>query len=264
MVNNLGIMQGRLTRPYTRGIQFFPHDQEWQNEFFVAKDLGLNYIEWIITDNKNPFLGNFSDSEKIKNAINSSNVKIKSICLDYLMDLDLNDGRALAYATDSLNWISNIASNIGCKMIVIPIYKKNMNRFHTSYLISNIVADFKVAFEFLDSHSHEGIDFINSLNFFDLTNIGCCFDIGNNYDKDVISEIKNYNKYGIFHIHIKDKNEKGETVPLGNGVTNWEKVFETLEDIGYNGSYTLQVAREEDGKEKETINNQIKFIKRLL
>lgn len=43
---NFGIMQGRLTKPKGRGIQFFPFEN-WENEFWIAKEIGLNEIEWI-------------------------------------------------------------------------------------------------------------------------------------------------------------------------------------------------------------------------
>ena len=46
MRHQLGIMQGRLTPPKGRGIQFFPFDY-WENEFWMAKELELDEIEFI-------------------------------------------------------------------------------------------------------------------------------------------------------------------------------------------------------------------------
>ena len=39
----IGIMQGRLTEPNGRGIQFFPFDN-WRPEFEAAKEIGLDEI----------------------------------------------------------------------------------------------------------------------------------------------------------------------------------------------------------------------------
>ena len=46
MDHQIGIMQGRLTCPKGRGIQFFPFDN-WENEFYKAEKLGLDEIEFI-------------------------------------------------------------------------------------------------------------------------------------------------------------------------------------------------------------------------
>lgn len=45
-MRSIGIMQGRLTQPKGRGIQFFPFDN-WIEEFKVAKEIGLKEIEFI-------------------------------------------------------------------------------------------------------------------------------------------------------------------------------------------------------------------------
>ena len=43
---DMGIMQGRLTEPKGRGIQFFPFDN-WKGEFYLCKKNGLQEIEFI-------------------------------------------------------------------------------------------------------------------------------------------------------------------------------------------------------------------------
>lgn len=276
MVNQIGLMQGRLTNPHGRGgIQFPIHSDEIIKEFEIAKYMGLvDYIEWTIPRGKyNLFLGDFYAQGCLKNLIEKG-IPIKSIDLDYLKDLDLRQGYALAYATDTLNWVTNIAHNIGCETLVIPLYQKNMGDFLcVKYLISEILerTRLKIAFEFLDVNSFTGINFINDLcyidklDFKDNNRIGCCFDIGNNYDKDIVEEMKNYNKYNmLYHIHIKEKNLKGESVPLGEGNENWIRIFTFLKDTKYGGDFTLQVARDRDGQEVETVKKQIKFVKELL
>jgi L-ribulose-5-phosphate 3-epimerase len=45
-MNPIGIMQGRLSPPVGGRIQSFPVDC-WREEFFRAREAGLNCIEWV-------------------------------------------------------------------------------------------------------------------------------------------------------------------------------------------------------------------------
>lgn len=269
MVNQIGSIQGRLTNPHGRqGIQFPIHSDEIIKEFEIAKSVGLDYIEWTIPKGGyNLFLGDLYAQKCLLDLV--SLAPIKSIDLDYLKDADFND----SFVINSLIWIAHIADNIWCETLVIPIYEKNMDIPRIRPLISLILerTHLRVAFEFLDTNSFTGINFINDLyyldklNFKDNNRIGCCFDIGNNYDRDIIGEMKNYSKNNmLYHIHIKDKNSKGKSVPLGKGVVDWFQIFNILKIINYKGNFTLQVARGKDGQEIETVKDQIKFVKDLL
>ena len=274
-MNNIGIMQSRLTKPYNRGIQFFPHDEKWQNEFFLSEQIGLDYIEWIVADGDNPFFGGFERIENLKLVIQKSAIGIRAICLDYLMDLNWND--KYNYIATSVNWISFIASRIDCQTIVIPIYEKNLNITSITDLIIDPLrrnaTNTKIAFEFLDVDNLVGINFINDLNYPDKLcfregSFGCCFDIGNNYKRDIIKEMEMYNNSNMLnHIHIKEKNILGESVSLGEGVFGrqyWKEIFKFLKTINYRGDFTLQVARGKEGEEKEAVKKQLEFVKGLI
>src|SRR3990170_1791568 len=283
MINNLiGIMQGRLTTPKGRkNIQFFPSGGgEISNEFYKAKELNLDYVEWIVTSNiNNPLMGDFYSCEGVRYIIKGSKVPINAICLDYLMDMDLTNGADLIDTKNSLTWIANMANRIECKLLIIPIYEKNMDFPTIKFLISSVIDDFhaKVAFEFLDVNSFTGTDFISALTYqnrqsfrHSLNNfgMGCCFDIGNNCGRDIIKELDNYYIHDmLFHIHIKEKDINGETVSLGTGVIGrdgWNDIFTFLRRVDYLGNFTLQIVRGEEGKEKETIKEQLEFVKGLI
>lgn len=84
-MHKIGMMQGRLTRPKGRGIQFFPFEN-WENEFYTAKRLGLDEIEFIFDYEKyseNPLWE--QSTEKLKRVIDRSGIKIRSVCFDYFM-----------------------------------------------------------------------------------------------------------------------------------------------------------------------------------
>jgi L-ribulose-5-phosphate 3-epimerase len=50
----------------------------------------------------------------------------------------------------------------------------------------------------------------------------------------------------IQNVHIKDRLRGGTTVPLGTGAANFDRVFESLGRIGYDGALILQTARDDD------------------
>ena len=87
-----------------------------------------------------------------------------------------------------------------------------------------------------------------SENFFvtyDTGNITSCGFDHENYLSLVFDRIKN--------IHLKDRTFDARTVPPLQGNTNFKQVFNFLKEKKYNGLYTLQTAREEFGRETETI-----------
>ena len=45
----IGIMQGRLSKPTDGKIQSFPKNS-WENEFYLAKKIGFELIEWVIDE----------------------------------------------------------------------------------------------------------------------------------------------------------------------------------------------------------------------
>ena len=49
MAAKLGIMQGRLSKPLNGKIQSFPTNT-WKKEFYVAKEIGFELIEWVLDE----------------------------------------------------------------------------------------------------------------------------------------------------------------------------------------------------------------------
>jgi L-ribulose-5-phosphate 3-epimerase len=68
----------------------------------------------------------------------------------------------------------------------------------------------------------------------------------------------------IFNIHIKDRIFKGGTVKLGKGDVDFKEFFKSIKDINYSGSLILQAARGSDGHERETVIEQLNFIKEYI
>ena len=51
---------------------------------------------------------------------------------------------------------------------------------------------------------------------------------------------------------------------LGTGSADFDAVFGSLKKIGYANSFILQAARGEEGKEPETIKEQMEFVNKYL
>ena len=86
MKHQIGIMQGRLTNPKGRGIQFFPFDN-WEKEFYTAQKLELDEIEFIFDyDNyvQNP-LWTPEGIKQIEKLKEETGIQINTVCFDYFM-----------------------------------------------------------------------------------------------------------------------------------------------------------------------------------
>ena len=84
--SGLGIMQGRLLPALNGRIQGFPADN-WREEFDLAARMNLINIEWIYEEENeslNPLVN--GRIEEIREAMDSTGVRVPSVCADYFMD----------------------------------------------------------------------------------------------------------------------------------------------------------------------------------
>ena len=271
--NKLGLIQGRLTPSRGRGIQFFPFDN-WENEFAVAKDIGLGHIEWVFdfrSYEDNP-LWTEKGCERIKYFIEQSGVSVHTVCFDYFMRRPFYKGN-LQLLTENLNFYNRISQNlksIGGSNVEIPMVD--------SASIGD-TAEFDLAVKFLRSLAQDSPPNVNivlesdlpSAKFLQLIeNVGSKkvlvnYDVGDRVGcgfnpAQEILEFKNC----LGNIHIKDKKMRGVTVPLEEGDVNFAAFFEALGIIGYKGNISLQVARGADGFEKEYVSRQMEFVRSLI
>ena len=90
MTSRIGIMQGRLSRPLNGRIQSFPINT-WEKEFYLAKEIGFELIEWVLDENikDNPIL-NKNMFKKISQIKQETQIEINSICCDFFMSNSLS------------------------------------------------------------------------------------------------------------------------------------------------------------------------------
>lgn len=270
---SLGIMQGRLTPPKGRGIQFFPFEN-WENEFKLAAGIGLNEIEFIFDLDRyedNP-LWSEPGRARIKELVKETGVKVNSICADFFM-------RRPFFRVDEATRLENIeilkkliqaAKEIGTRTVEIPLVDNSSIKTEAekNILIVSLKAIVpKAAEQGLTITLETDLPprpFLELLEGIGEPGIKANYDSGNSsgLGYDSYEEITTLGKL-VHNVHIKDR-LGGTTLPLGQGSANFDKLFQALKETGYAGSFILQVARGEEGKEAETIQTYLAFVKKYI
>lgn len=246
----IGIIQGRLSLP-TEGFQECPIN--WGREFDLLPDLGLEHVEWIIT--KNSFNSNPFFYEDL------SDYPISSVCADNLVDKRIHH---VDFLQNNLDPICKAAIKNNVECVTIPLLEDssmedNATRFEFCNNIIKITENYP---NLLFSFEAE----LNLNKIYDIINLSANYRI--TYDTgNMTSYGVNHEKYiGLVHskinnVHLKDRTHNAETVFPLDGDTDFKKIFSCLKFFGYNGPFSLQTARGENGKEIETIKEHIKTLK---
>ena len=269
MNNKIGTMQGRLVPKYQGRYQAFPVGM-WQDEFKVAKECGLDLIEFILDFNdaeENPLLKE-GGVDEIKSIINKTGVSVQTICADYFMEAPLHssDDKVSEESFKILEQLLEIAKTLQITDIVIPCVdqssletKEAVNRFveQITKIIPKIEKqNINLSLE-TDLAPQPFIELLDKLN---SKNITVNYDIGNSaalgFDSD--EELEAYGDR-ITDIHIKDRVLGGGPVTLGEGNANFKKFFTKLKEFNYRGPFIMQAYRDDEGV--EIFKQQLEWIK---
>lgn len=255
----IGIMQGRLVPPTDDRIQCFPR-QRWADEFALARQAGLDCIEWIYDlygADVNP-LATDAGVEKIKSLARRNGVKILSICADYFMDKPLVRANP-AELDERLNtfcWLLERGRLIGINRIVVPFV--DASRIDTQAEFDEVVALMerlvpeagKTGIEIHLETSLDPLRFAELLRRLPHPLIKANYDSGNSSSLGYAPR-QEFAAYGerVGSVHIKDRILGGSTVPLGTGDADFPALAESLGMVAYSGDFILQVARATNGDE---------------
>jgi sugar phosphate isomerase/epimerase len=253
----IGVMQGRLLPKYRCRYQAHPAGY-WQGEFLAAKELGLDFIEFILDFNDaefNPLLSRDGKSE-ILERVAATGVRVKTICADYFMEAPLHSADTQVVAT-SLNVLQRLlvrSAEINVTDVVIPCVDHASLR--DSHMVDNFVNTIKPLLGILDELNINlsletdlnPTDFTALLERFDSPRITVNYDTGNSaaLGYDPIEELAAYGDK-ITDIHIKDRVLGGGPVVLGTGNTEFERFFAKLKELDYQGPFIMQAYRDDDG-----------------
>ncbi len=271
-MRSLGIMQGRLVPPVGGKIQEFPHDR-WREEFAKAASLKLDFIEWIYdspSKDTNPICKDCG-TEKVLELISESGVKVESICADYFMDRSLGLEENHETGVEKLEWLIRTVRALNGDRIVIPFVKyltddlrKEISVFAMS--INKVIAEAErcnVELH-LETVLEPGI-FRELLDMLPHPLVKVNYDTGNstqfefNFDEE-------FALYGdrIGSIHIKDGRRGVGTVPLGEGDTDFIKIFKALNADSKLLPYLFQAARGENNSEVKLIREYLGFVNGII
>lgn len=279
-MRNYGMMQGRLTPPKGREIQFFPFDF-WKEEFYTAAEIGLQEIEFIFDQEeyeKNPLW----DMEGVKELIyvmEQTGVKVNTVCFDYFMRVPFykeEQEEINRVREDNKRVLLNVIhamKQANITLIEIPLVdNSSLKTDKERELFRDFLAEIEAEAAEIYPKIKFGLetdlgpkDFIEYIGLFNSERIGANYDSGNSsgIGYDLYEEVVSLGKK-IFNIHIKDRVYHGTTVALGTGSADFDKLFRGLKKIGYQGTFILQAARGEEGKEKENIESQLAFVKKYV
>lgn len=248
-------MQGRLSKPIDKKIQAYPA-KTWREEFKIASELGLNSIEWIVEE---PLTTNALMSEagvqEVISVIQRNQVRVDFICADIFMEKPLYDFTkvGLLEKTNLLNEIILRAKEVGASCVEIPFVDNSS--LNSEDKINNAIQVLRKSLDFSDDldmflaletdlDPERQVQLINKI---DHDALRLNYDIGNSASLgyDPIAELDAYGKL-IANVHIKDRVLGGSTVPLGEGSADIPNVLQHLSQIGYQGDFILQAARQSD------------------
>lgn len=272
MIGSFGIMQGRLLPKYQGRYQAHPVGY-WQNEFEIAKGLGLNLIEFILDFDQHDVNPLMTDEgiDEIAALVEQTGVGVKSVCADYFMEAPLHSGNSTVADQSSviLQKLLKNSAVIGIKDIVIPCVDQSSiktdsdtDRFVTRLTpILDDAAKYNVniALE-TDLAPHP---FLELLNMFDSENIKVNYDTGNSASLGY-NPLEEFSYYGnkISDIHIKDRQLHGGSVPLGSGDADFNSFFQALSKISFDGIFIMQAYRDDEGV--EIFKKQFEWFKKIM
>ena len=265
-------MQGRLLPKYNGLYQAHPKGY-WQEEFAIAKNLGIDCIEFILDYDfatNNPLLTQNGISE-IKELTNFYGVQVNSICADYFMKAPLHAKNPSSSSESQRILVSLLknAKKLEVSDIVIPCVDQsslNSNEAQNNF-VKSLAKVIPIAENYQINLSLETdlspISFINLLNQFESDRVKVNYDIGNSASLgfDPVEELNAYCDK-ISDIHIKDRIFGGGPVVLGGGDANFKVFFDKLKEFSYSGPFIMQAYRDEEGV--EIFKQQLDWIKPYL
>lgn len=267
----VGTMQGRLTQSRGRGIQFFPFEN-WEEEFRAASAIGIEEIEFIFDEDRyveNP-LWSAEGLGRIRELMDATGVRVRHICADFFMRRPFFrvDTKIREENIKILRRLIRAAHALSCAGIEIPLVDHSSIRTpeEEALLIDALRSCLPLAYELNIALGLE-IDyppqkFLRLLEEIKDPLVRANYDSGNSsgLGYDAREEMQTYGRF-VSNVHIKDRELGGSTVALGTGNANFNQLFGGLREVGYRGSFILQVARGPDGKEVETVRDQATFVR---
>ncbi len=257
----IGILQGRLTKPWNGRLQCFPRNA-WEREFELAHECGFDALELFVETDYNADNPCWSKDgrKRLRELSKNHGIAIPTLCADCFMTTPI------ASKVDARDLMETIL-NMGFSRIVLPF-------FEAAELSSEETIDkfIRVAGGWAQWARTSGVELLlettlpasELVRITDSIDMGVCYDLGNTtaLGHDIARDIRALGDR-IKHVHVKDKRRSdGQNVILGTGDTDFKGAFAALKEIGYAGDYTCETNRGDEPV--ETAKRHRQFVKDLL
>jgi L-ribulose-5-phosphate 3-epimerase len=270
----IGVMQGRLLPKYQGRYQAFPQGY-WQEEFYMARQLGLEAIEFILDYNDyvlNPLMS-VQGVDEIRRLMQVTGVKVRSICADYFMEAPLHvaDQAEALHSKGVIKTLIINARSLGCTDVVIPCVdqssfadsSEDQERFIA--VMQDLENDLqKTEIRLALETDLQPECFRHLLDRIGSDRVTVNYDIGNSAFLGFDFE-EEFAAYGsrITDVHIKDRPRNGGSVVLGTGDADIEGVFRKLRELNFLGPLIMQAFRDDEGVEifKQQLNQIAPMLK---
>lgn len=264
----IGIMNGRLSTQIGNQIQAFP-THSWKDEFKKARDCGFDTIEWVFDQSPNPIMKK-DGLEEMMQLSKKHDIKVTAVCADYFMQKMLFNVKE-STLIKNLSVLRELVSQ--CSKMDIPILEipfVDSSSLKTPDNRNEIVANLQQLIDHADSQNvritletdlpqAEFKELLERLG----SHVGANYDTGNStalgyHANEELQTLKPW----LANVHIKDRLYGGNTVEFGEGDTDFDLVFSTLEKINYDGQLIIQGAREDHKMidPQETCKKYLKFV----
>lgn len=262
-MNEIAIMQGRLSPPVPGRLQAFPWSS-WEDEFGRARECGFDAIEWLFEEPRagdNP-LWSAAGRDRIRQQVADSGIVVRSVCADYFMAHPFfrvpADERKRSI--EVLEALIGHSGSLGIRTILVPV------------LESCEIREALEAIELLDALrrplavAHDaGVTIaleteLPAPEYLALVQdaappaqgaaspaLGIYYDAGNAAAKgyDSAADVRAFGPW-LRGVHVKDRRRGGASVPLGQGAADFGALFAGLAAIGYGGPLVVQAAMGSD------------------
>ena len=272
MACKIGVMEGRLLPKYQGRYQAHPVGY-WQDEFSVAKELGLDCIEFILDYNdaeQNPLLKG-GGIDELQAVIDKTGIAVYTVCADYFMEAPLHssDNTVADQSQEVMLQLLENGAKLGITDVVVPCVDQSTlngqeaaDRFFER-MKSMVFAAEKHAINLSLETDLAPQPFVDLLDRFDSDRVTVNYDIGNSaaLGYDPIEELAAYG-HRISDIHIKDRVRNAGPVMLGEGDADFERFFQALKKCNYDGPFIMQAYRDDEGV--EVFKQQLNWIEKFL
>lgn len=108
---------------------------------------------------------------------------------------------------------------------------------------------------------------INIVDILPKESVGICLDLthclAGGYDP--VRALKSFDSKRLISIHASDnflKQLRDVHLPIGSGDIPWKRVIDILKDIGFQGSFVIEVAEQEDGN--KALMSSLEFLRKII